>query len=454
LNNNKIKSFVALFLTIILLNFSFVPAYAAVVVSHSNTAATAISIPAEGKNVKYIMSRGLSKTGEYIVDSDKWFKFTPTSSTSYEFRNSTANTNREISMYIYESPDGQNPTKLKYYDISNIGNGCSVSICEDLIANKTYFINCVSVVANPEKEPSTSNVYHEFHVAKHNHNLVYTETNDELNISVRCTAAGCTYNPIYPKVKSASIVGEKKIIYDKKNHKPDVIVKDNAGNTVPKQYYTVSYSTNCIAVGKYSAKITFKQPYASYKSSDGKTDKKTEPISCSYLILPKAEKINLSATEYTYNGKAKKPSVSVTDSSGNKVNTSYYTVAYPNGRINVGTYTVKVTFNAPYSGSKTATFKINPTTTSISKLTTAEKAFTVSWYKRTTQVTGYQIRYSTSSSFATYKTVGIASNSTTSKKITGLSAKKKYYVKVRTYKTVGDKKYYSDWSGVKTITTK
>ena len=42
----------------------------------------------------------------------------------------------------------------------------------------------------------------------------------------------------------------------------------------------------------------------------------------------------------------------------------------------------------------------------------------------------------------------------TSKKITKLSAKKKYYVQVRTYKTVSGKTYYSSWSSVKSVKTK
>lgn len=42
----------------------------------------------------------------------------------------------------------------------------------------------------------------------------------------------------------------------------------------------------------------------------------------------------------------------------------------------------------------------------------------------------------------------------TSKSITGLKAKKKYYVRMRTYKTVKGKKYYSDWSKVKGVRMK
>lgn len=52
------------------------------------------------------------------------------------------------------------------------------------------------------------------------------------------------------------------------------------------------------------------------------------------------------------------------------------------------------------------------------------------------------------------KTVTVSSSKTTSKKITKLKAKKKYYVRVRTYKKVSGTKYYSDWSKTKTVKTK
>lgn len=52
------------------------------------------------------------------------------------------------------------------------------------------------------------------------------------------------------------------------------------------------------------------------------------------------------------------------------------------------------------------------------------------------------------------KTVTITKNSVTSKKISKLKAKKKYYVQIRTYKTVGGIRYYSAWSSKKKVTTR
>lgn len=103
----------------------------------------------------------------------------------------------------------------------------------------------------------------------------------------------------------------------------------------------------------------------------------------------------------------------------------------------------------------TEKFIINPKGTSISKLSKAKKSFTVKWKKQNTQTTGYRLIYSMNSKFKTEnKYVMITSNKTTSKSIKKLKAKKKYYIRICTYKTVGGTKYYSGWSSVKSVTTK
>ncbi|MGN0528111.1 MAG: fibronectin type III domain-containing protein, partial [Eubacterium sp.] len=175
----------------------------------------------------------------------------------------------------------------------------------------------------------------------------------------------------------------------------------------------------------------------------------------STTVIPKASSIKLEATTLTYNGKVRTPRVIVKDSKGKtlKKNTDY-TVSYASGRKNVGKYAVKITFKGNYSGTKTLYFTIKPKATSISSVSAKSKGFTVKWKKQSTQVTGYQIQYSTSSKFTSSKTVTISSYKTTSKTISKLKSKKKYYVRVRTYKTVGKTKYYSSWSKAKSVTTK
>ena len=132
-----------------------------------------------------------------------------------------------------------------------------------------------------------------------------------------------------------------------------------------------------------------------------------------------------------------------------------YTVSYTGSRKNVGRYKVVVKGAVDFEGTKTLYFTIYPKSTSLSTLTAAKKGFTVKWKKQSTQTSGYQIMYATNSKFTSgKKTITVSSSKTISKKITKLNAKKKYYIKVRTYKKVGSTKYYSAWSKVKSIKTK
>lgn len=98
------------------------------------------------------------------------------------------------------------------------------------------------------------------------------------------------------------------------------------------------------------------------------------------------------------------------------------------------------------------TLKVNPKGTNIVKIMPAKRGITVKWKKQREQTTGYQLQYAANRKFSGAKNVTLK-NSTVSKKISKLKAKKKYYVRVRTYKTVSGKKYVSDWSKVKSVTT-
>ncbi|MCQ2455518.1 MAG: fibronectin type III domain-containing protein [Clostridia bacterium] len=169
----------------------------------------------------------------------------------------------------------------------------------------------------------------------------------------------------------------------------------------------------------------------------------------------KPKTLSLSKTSYVYDGKVKKPTVTVKDSNGKKISSSYYNVKYSSGRKSVGKYTVKVTFKKDYEGfsSLKKTFTIVPKGTSISSLTAKSKGFTAKWKKQTSQTSGYQLQYSKSSSFKSAKSVNISAK-TTSKKVTKLTKNKKYYVRIRTYKTVSGSKYYSAWSSKKSVKTK
>ena len=102
----------------------------------------------------------------------------------------------------------------------------------------------------------------------------------------------------------------------------------------------------------------------------------------------------------------------------------------------------------------TTVFATNIPSTTITSVKTKSKAFTIKWKKKT-NIAGYQIQYSTNSKFKKgNKTIKIKKAKTVSKKITGLKPSKKYYVRIRTYKIVNKKTYYSSWSKKKNVTTK
>lgn len=132
-----------------------------------------------------------------------------------------------------------------------------------------------------------------------------------------------------------------------------------------------------------------------------------------------------------------------------------FTISYTNNK-NVGKATLTITGKGVYKGTITKTFKIIPKGTTVLKVTIPKKKqLKVTWKKQVTQTTGYQIQYSTDKNFKKgNKTVTVSKNKTTSTTIKKLKSKKKYYVRIRTYKTVGKSKYYSSWGKSKAITIK
>ena len=109
-----------------------------------------------------------------------------------------------------------------------------------------------------------------------------------------------------------------------------------------------------------------------------------------------------------------------------------------------------------WSQSKSVVTKILVKATSIAgKLKAESKGFTIRW-KKQKSVTGYQVQYSTSKSFAKKKTKTKTVKKTSASKLTvgKLKAERKYYVRVRTYKTSGGKRHYSSWSKSKAVIIK
>lgn len=87
------------------------------------------------------------------------------------------------------------------------------------------------------------------------------------------------------------------------------------------------------------------------------------------------------------------------------------------------------------------------------KVKAGKKKLTVTW-KKDKNVSGYQIKIATKKNFKGAKTYTVKSYKTYKKVIKKLKAKKKYFVKVRAYKTVGKSKVYGAYSAVRSCKVK
>ena len=239
--------------------------------------------------------------------------------------------------------------------------------------------------------------------------------------------------------------------YDGNEKNPTVTIKDVVNNVLVKgRDYTLAYDSGRTNAGTYNVKITYKGNYSG-----------TDTVSFKVIQqIPSRCTATLSTTATYYNGSVKTPGVTVKDVVNNTLkNGRDYTVTMDAGRKNVGRYAVKITYKGNYSGSQTLYFNIIPRgITNIKSVSARSKGFTVQWPTQTTQTTGYQIQYSTSSSFSNAKTITMPKSTYYAKKVTGLTGNKRYYVRIRTYKTTkfNGKNYnvYSFWCATKSVVTK
>lgn len=177
----------------------------------------------------------------------------------------------------------------------------------------------------------------------------------------------------------------------------------------------------------------------------------------SYQVVKRSiptQSIYLLEDNFKYDGKAKKPKVYIPG----LVEGQDYALSYSNNT-KPGTAVIIVRGINFYGGEAVVNFKIlpkpvkKPAKVKLKKLKTAKKSIVVYWNK-VSSISGYQVEYATNSKFKKAKRVTVSSKKATSKKITKLKKRKKYYVRVRAYKTVNGKKYYGSWSTKKSIVCK
>ena len=176
------------------------------------------------------------------------------------------------------------------------------------------------------------------------------------------------------------------------------------------------------------------------------------PASLKAVSLAKGNKLSWSkvpgANGYVvYRGTAKiatitkGTTVTFTDTAANTNGAGYIYKVYAKAGSGVSTAYAKVT---TYHMARPA----------ISKLSSSDKGKASVTWNRNSKGSGYQIQYSTSSSYKSSKTAAVAKNSTVTKTVGSLRSGKVYYFRVRSYKTVSGVRYYSAWSATKKIRVK
>ena len=154
-----------------------------------------------------------------------------------------------------------------------------------------------------------------------------------------------------------------------------------------------------------------------------------------------------------WTGKAQEPTVKVTLSGETLKAGRDYTITYKNN-LNPGTAAIILQGKGDYTGKKTVHFKILPKGTNISRVQGFSRGLSVEWNPQTEQNSGYQIQVSQKKSFRNRKTVTVSGRRKKKRSIKGLKSGRQYYVRVRTFKTVNQKNYYSSWSRAKKAKTK
>ncbi len=252
-------------------------------------------------------------------------------------------------------------------------------------------------------------------------------------------------------------VADKSVASIKADGKTCVVTAKGEGSTtVTVKTADGGYAAKCAVtvigthVHEYQTKIV--------KASPDKAGSITKVCSCgeveSERIIAAPASAELSNSEYVYSGKTKHPKVeAVYDTNGRKISSSNYETTLPNNK-KVGTYEMTVTFVGDYyEGTLTSKFVINPRATTIKSITRLSKGFKVKWTKKISQTSGYQVQYWKKNAGAK-KTETISDANRQSKTISKLARNTSYYVRVRTYKTVNGKWYYSSWSKKKTVKTR
>ena len=183
---------------------------------------------------------------------------------------------------------------------------------------------------------------------------------------------------------------------------------------------------------------------------------------CTIKVTKRSNTIKASNIRRTWYAKARK--ISINAKASGKAQLKYSSSSKSvkvdkQGRITIAAkftgsarITIRSSATAGYNAAtKSITVTVNPagTTLTTAKNLSGRKA-QITW-KKNRYVTGYEIQYSVNKNFRSGSKKTVAGVSKTKYTLTKLQKNKTYYVRIRTYKKSGTKKYYSSWSKVKAV---
>ena len=282
---------------------------------------------------------------------------------------------------------------------------------------------------------------------EHDFETILTPANKEHEGSLiyRCRICG-----MEPAINLTPRIGVLELAQDTYEYtgepiEPEVIVQDAYGVTLTEgQDYDVTYKNN-VKIGQATASVKLKDLYEG-----------TYPLNFE-IVGPefKDGMIRLDKKSVRYSKNLVRPEVVIDDA----YNIDDFKVKYVNPtNKNVGLHSVIVTSDV-YGVNKKLTYVIRPIGTKQMTPVRGRKTITVKWNKQSAKmakyrITGYQIQYGLKKDMSNARKIKVKGYKTTAKKLSNLRPGKKYYVRVRTYRTVNGKDYYSLWGAKKAITTK
>lgn len=263
------------------------------------------------------------------------------------------------------------------------------------------------------------------------------------------------------KIKSVTLAATS-YTYDTKAKEPAVTVKDFDGEVIAASNYTVTYSNNT-NVGTATAKITFKGNYAGTVKKTFTIKKFAAPAASKVTKLENTAKGIIVTWTTSANATSYEIYRSVNGGRFVKADTLYIkgtgrqkTLGYADlkAKTNGGRYAYKivavrtlgnVTVRSAAGAAKTAYYVSVPS--NIKLVNSTARTIKVT-YGRNAKAAGYEIRYSLKKNMAGAKVVKTKGASAA---IAKLTKNKRYYISVRSYKTVNKVTYYSAWSTSKNI---